>query len=166
MPRSTLAPFVVRRILPVLACVVVGCAGPEPVVDEGAAVAAALDTMRTALQSAVVARDAAALAALFADDAVLHEVDGSVVTGRAAIEARIAAVLPGVAGYALTSQRTDVGGDLAVDHQLFQLTLAEGAEPRVLHGNQLVVLRRGPDGSWRVAHTGAWLGASPEPHHH
>jgi uncharacterized protein (TIGR02246 family) len=148
--------------------VVLGACGraAQPPVEEETA-SQALSAMTTALQDAVVRRDAAAIASLFADSAVLHELDGATLTGRQAIEARIMAVLPRLQGYSISSQRLESSGDLAFDAQTFQLTLAvEDGEPRTLAGHQLVILRRQPDRTWKVIRSGAWIAPAAGVHQH
>ena len=160
---------VVRQTLFILPLALIGC-GEGRAAEDLTGASAALDAMRSTVLEAVLGKDASAIASLFADNAVAHDFDGQLIAGRKAIEARVAAVLPRVQAYSLTSQRFEAGGDLAYDQETFQLTLAAagGGEPQTITGHQLVIIQRQPDGTWKVVQCGSWVGvaAGMEGMHH
>jgi uncharacterized protein (TIGR02246 family) len=142
----------------VLASLLAGCTSAQT--TNGAAI---VDTVKAGLADAFVRHDAAALAGLFAEDGVVIAPDGTLLEGRSAIQKALTAMLPGVRGYSITSRRTEVDGGIAYDQETFQVTLAtDGAAERTITGHQLVVLRRAPDGGWRIVESGAWS-APPQP---
>ncbi|MDP2958219.1 MAG: SgcJ/EcaC family oxidoreductase [Longimicrobiales bacterium] len=159
----------VRRTLFILPLALIGC-GEGRAAEDTTGASAALDAMRSTVLEAVLGKDASAIASLYADDAVVHDFNGQLLTGRTAIEARVAAVLPRVEAYSLTSHRFEGSGDLAYDQETFQLTMAaaDGGEPRTITGHHLVIIKRQPDGTWKVVQSGSWAGvaAGMEGMHH
>jgi uncharacterized protein (TIGR02246 family) len=125
---------------------------------------AVVDSVQTALQKAFIARDAPAIARLFADDAVAIEPDGTILEGRPAIEAGIGELLPGVRAYGVTAGRAERSDDLVYGQATFQLGMgAPGEEARPLSGHLLLILQRGADGSWKIVRSGAWSAAAEMP---
>jgi len=132
----------------------------EPAVDT-AAVVAQVAQVRTAWRQAALAHDAAGVAALYTDDAVFVGSDGQAVSGRAAIQEALAPFVAGMSGMELSATHTVAGVDLASDMGTYSQTLQtpEGAE-QSMTGSYLVVLRRQPDGSWKILQQ---LSALPAP---
>jgi uncharacterized protein (TIGR02246 family) len=144
-----------RRIALVAAALLLGCAQDDA---GGPSAAAVVEAMKNAVTDAVIRKDPAALGALFAEDAVVLEPDGRILEGRAAIEARLAELLPRVQAYSLSSRRLEQSNDLAYDQETFGLTLAGGdGSNRHLTGHQLIVLRRQQGGHWTIVRSGSWL---------
>jgi uncharacterized protein (TIGR02246 family) len=144
------------RVALVAAALLVGCARGDA--DGGPSAAADVEAMKNALTEAVIRKDPAALATLFAEDAVVVEPNGRILEGRAAIEARIAEVLPQVQAYSLSPRRLEESEELAYDQETFGLTLAGvDGSIRNLTGHHLVVLRRQPGGNWTIVRSGSWL---------
>lgn len=117
--------------------------------------------MKAAVLDGFLRKDPAAIAALFSEQAELLGPDGRAITGRSAIEARIAEVLPRVQAYSIGSARSHAAGELAYDRETFHLTMAaaDGAEPRTIIGHHLVILERQRDRSWKVVLSGWWVPA-------
>ena len=126
---------------------------------------AAIESMQSALLQGIVSRDPAAIVALFADSAVVHAPDGMTMTGREAIAAHIAMLLPGVQGYSLSSRRVAASDDLAYEEVTFQVVAEIDGDPsREITGSALIVLGRGADG-WRIVSAGIWVGSLAEMNH-
>ena len=150
----------------VLAALLLTACAREAASDESAA-STAVEAMKATLTDALIHKDPAMVAALYSEDAVVLEPDGRVLEGRPAIAARIAALLPHVHGYSISSRRLDASGQLAYDRETFQLTLADqDAAPRTITGHQIVVLRRQADGTWRIVQSGSWVPAGEAAHQH
>ena len=149
-------------VLLLVALAIAGC-GLERLANDTASALAALESMQASVLDAVVRKDPAPLVALFADDAVVHGADGTAFEGKDAIAARIAALMPRVQAYSLTSRHLEASGDLAYDDATFNLTLAgvDGGSSQALIGTTVLVLRRQPDRTWRIIQAGSWLGPHP-----
>ncbi len=104
---------------------------------------------------AMRARDAARVAAAYAEDGVYVGPDGSVVVGRAAFEASLRgklASMPPVTGGSITQdglQSIQPGLIYEWGHGALELTTPSG-EKRLSGGRYLSVWRRGDDGVWRI----------------
>jgi uncharacterized protein (TIGR02246 family) len=122
--------------------------GAAPLSDEDIA---ALNALKDAYVEAMLAGDAEALAALYADDATIMPADRPSVEGRAAIRDALQPV-PGVTVQDLTftSVETDGYGDLAFSRVTWSETqVVEGMEaPITLTGKSVVIFRKQEDGSW------------------
>ena len=153
-------------VLLMVALATAGC-GLERLANDTASAQAALETMQASILDAVVRKDPAPIIALFADDAILHDVNGMAIEGKVAIGARIAALMPRVQAYSLSSRHLEASGDLAYDDATFNLTLAgvDGGAAQQLIGSTVLVLKRQPDRTWRVIQAGSWLGMQPEMDH-
>jgi uncharacterized protein (TIGR02246 family) len=117
-----------------------------------AAVRAEVDQLRNDWLAAAERDDAAAVAQLYAEDAVVLSSDGEMpLQGRDAIQKAYTTDLPMVSKMELRPQDFHVSGDLAYDFGEFtqQVTLARG-KPMTISGNYLVILRRQDDGAWKL----------------
>ena len=137
----------------VLAVVLLGvsCARPrgEPSREE----IRALGDARGALIAAATSRDASALAAVYADDAVLMNPKVPDVKGRANIEAafRSAFTASAIRGMTLSPIDVRVLGDRAYELSTFtQLVETGGKAAAEDHGRVMLVWERKPDGPWKV----------------
>ena len=105
--------------------------------------------------------DAAAMAALFTDDASdVPPTASGILRGRAAIEAFNHGRVTGsqFSDITITTASLDVHGDLAVELGTYSLMVKTGdAEPAHRTGRYLVVWRHDGDGVWRI------LAHAPEP---
>ena len=104
-----------------------------------------------ALVEALARGDAAAAAALYADDGKLLTATSELIAGRIQIEAYWRAGLAlGLAGFALEPSELEVGDGTAVEIGRYALTLAGDGVPAD-SGTYLALHRRQADGSWRRA---------------
>jgi uncharacterized protein (TIGR02246 family) len=100
------------------------------------------------LTAALVRRDAAGAAALYADDAMLLAPSAALIAGRRDIEAYWGAgVSVGLVGIDLRPIDVQVVGPVAVEVGLYEVSLLDGGET----GKYCVLHRRGADGVWRRA---------------
>jgi uncharacterized protein (TIGR02246 family) len=98
------------------------------------------------LTTALVAHDAAAAAALYADDAMLLAPSAALIAGRGDIEAYWGAgVAVGLVGIELTPIDVRVIGAVAVEVGRYELSVRNGGET----GKYCVLHRRQTDGVWR-----------------
>ncbi len=154
--------IVILTLLVVLSLIVAGCqpadAPSEPVTPvaetataDPAADREAVGSLRDQWIAAAERDDAAAVAALYADDAVLTSPQNPRAEGREAIQAAFARDFPMGSDLEIRSSRTEVSGDLAYDYGEYsqRVTPAEG-EPMDVSGEYLVVLERQADGSWKI----------------
>lgn len=155
-----------KRVLSALAAtaVLAGCQG-EPRVDTKQ-IEAQLGEAEAQWNEAYAKRDAAALAAMYADDAALANPDSNIVTGKDAIA-------KAVGDYAsdpnfsveFRSDRTQVAasGDLAYTRGRYTLTMTnpQTKGPYTSKGNYLTVWRKQADGTWKAVEDFATTGAPP-----
>ena len=122
-----------------------------------------LGQMNRDFAAALNAKDAAAAAGLYTEDAVLIPPGEPVVRGRSAIEEywRNALELGGVREVSVETMDALSSGALGYETGSFVLT-ADGpdGEPVIDRGRYIELLRLEPDGTWRSTH-GIW-NASPE----
>jgi uncharacterized protein (TIGR02246 family) len=155
MPRSSLA---VVLALPVF---VIACAtAPGPLSD---ADLAAIGAVRESYRQAVLATDAAAIAAAYTPDGVEMPPHMPMAEGRDAIQARNEP-LGQVSEFQITSVETVGSGDLAYDRGTFTFTATVEGMPGPVtdSGRYLVIVRRQADGAWLLART-IWNSDLPLP---
>ncbi len=116
-------------------------------VDEVCRVAAAW-------QAAVNARDARAAVALVTDDVAVIHPDGHTTVGRTALELELRALFQRFA----VDEQAIVDETVVTDDWAYELsrvsthlTPASGGQPLRLRSKVLRILRRCPDGAWRIA---------------
>lgn len=116
-------------------------------------VTAKIDEGRLAFEAALRSGDAAAAAAIYADDATLLAPDADVVRGRNAIERFWrTGVETGIEQVELVVIELQQRGDVAVEVGHYALFLAPESGAHVVdRGRYLVVHRVEPDGHWRRA---------------
>ncbi len=97
----------------------------------------------------VLARDWDAVAAMYAEDAILCPPNQPAVKGRAAIRAWLSN-FPPVTAFTATDVRIDGHGDLAYGHGTFEITLTPpgAAAPIKDRGKYLDVRKKQKDGRW------------------
>jgi len=113
----------------------------------------AIDELRDAVTSAIVAGDAAAYANLCTEDVRLLHAGSQIITGRAELEAHNAAMFEAVSvtSLVLTPLETYGTGDLAYEVGTQELSI-EPTVPEFAGSRKYVhVFRRGSDGQWRFA---------------
>jgi uncharacterized protein (TIGR02246 family) len=101
--------------------------------------------------------DAAALAALYTEDATLLPPNSEMIKGREGIEAVWSAVIQmGAKGVVFTTVDVYGSGDLAYEVGNYVLTIQpEGQEPIEDKGKYVVVWKQIADGSWKM-HVDIW----------
>lgn len=142
------------------ALTVSGCAQPapppapaEPVADAPADVAA-INAARDAFMKAYAAGDAAAIGALYTDDAVSESNNQPSLQGRAAIVASLTSMFEQVAvSTKLSPVETRTLGSVGLDRGTYAVTVTPkaGAPPTTSEGRYMVIYVKGADGTWRVS---------------
>ncbi len=113
----------------------------------------AIDNLREAVTSAIIAGDAAAYANLCTEDVRLMHAGSPIITGRTELEAHNAAIFEAVTVTSLLLTPVEVygTGDLAYEVGTQELTI-EPAVPEFAGSRKYVhVFRRGSDGNWRFS---------------
>ncbi len=125
---------------------------------------AAIRGVAESYAEAMLANDYAAVAAHYAEDAVLMSPNAPLVEGRAAIQAGLEALRGSVTEYSNTPVEIEGRGDLAYARGTLSLAQAvEGmAEPVRDTAKYLVILRKQPDGSWLLTQV-CWNSDLPLP---
>lgn len=117
-------------------------------------VRAAIAAANSEYARALVAGDAHAVAAVFAQDAeVIPTGQRGFISGRAEIEAYEASRLEGrrYLDVVITTTQLEVSGDLAWESGTSSVTVQQGEKATAtLTGRYLAVWRREPDGRWRI----------------
>lgn len=116
---------------------------------------APINDVRNRYIAAYNAGDAAALAALFAEDAVSIPDHEAALEGRAAIQKHFETLFSQVtATLTVTPADTEVTGDIAHEHGTYSATVTPkaGGTAMTNDGRYLVVLKREADGAWRIHH--------------
>lgn len=131
--------------------VLAACGSPEqkPTVDETENVARA----SAAWDAAFNAGDAAALAARYDEDATSMPPNLPTLSGRANIEADVAAFFAAhVAEHHTRDADRRVSGDIAIERARYDLTITPRAGTAATResGKHIVVYRRQGDGAWKV----------------
>lgn len=110
-----------------------------------------LETANATWDAAFNRGDAAALAALYVDDARLSPGNGEVISGREAIGNLFRGFIDnGVRNHAISI--VDVGGSADLVHQVASWRAEALADGKTVHFGGILtsVLEKQPDGSWRV----------------
>jgi len=104
-----------------------------------------------AFATAINAKDFATAASVYADDVVFMPPNGEAITGRDNVRAWMAAYPP-FSNFVNTSVEIEGVGDLAYNRGTFELDVTPPGATAPLHdkGKYFEVLRRQPDGSWKV----------------
>ena len=113
----------------------------------------AIDELRDAVTSAIVAGDAAAYASLCTEDVRLLHAGSQIITGRAELEAHNSAMFEAVSVTSLELTPVEIygTGDLAYEIGEQKLTI-EPTVPEFAGSRKYVhVFRRGNDGEWRFS---------------
>jgi uncharacterized protein (TIGR02246 family) len=116
---------------------------------------APIGELRTSFQTAFNAGDAGAVAALYADDAVLQPDHHAAVAGKAAITQYYQEMFgQATMNLAITPGETERMGDIGHEHGTFTITVTpkSGGNAMTDQGNYLVIAKRGTDGSWKLHH--------------
>ena len=124
---------------------------PQPKTDVAADITA-VNALRDQFASALSSGDAAAVAAAYADDAVMMNPNQSTIEGKQTIQAWYEAMFKESAAKIVhTPLETQVAGDWAYDRGNAMITMTpktgKSTEESVKF---LVILKRQPEGSWKV----------------
>jgi uncharacterized protein (TIGR02246 family) len=112
---------------------------------------AAIAKLRDDWANGAHTQNASGVARLYAEDAVLVGSDQPLASGKSAIEAALAKNFPISHGLKISSENTDVSGDLAYDFGTYsELVQPPGGKETIVGGAYLVVLKRQSDGSWKI----------------
>ncbi len=113
----------------------------------------AINSLRDKFIALDNASDAAGLASLFTNDAVLMPPNQAAVTGNQAIESWFQTTFDQfTTEFTVASEELEVVGDWAFDWGAYMtaLTPRAGGEPTEDRGKYIVILRKQVDGSWRI----------------
>jgi uncharacterized protein (TIGR02246 family) len=131
-----------------LSAVLAGCGGGQ---THSAADMAGIDQLRQAYADAYSRRDAAAVAALYVDDAVELEGNGVIMKGRAALADMFAADTVNWGKITITpAGPATVFGDVAYESGTTAIEVTMGDKAITVPGSYLVVLRK-EAGAWKLA---------------
>ena len=129
---------------------------PEPKRDV-AADTAAINALGDQYAAAVNSNDAAAVAATYADDAIMMDPGEAAIEGKQAIQAVYEARAKENAGktvaftFAFTQLETQVAGDWAYDRGNYTVTVTpKSGKPMERSNKYLTIYKRQPDGSWKI----------------
>jgi uncharacterized protein (TIGR02246 family) len=148
-----------RYAFPLAVLTLVGCMQqtppPAPPPDTRAAEEAAIRAAVGEWGAAARAKDAAAFASFYADDAVLLLEASPDFTGRAAIGAMIGGMMQDP-NFAMSFETSSVvvarSGDIAYERGSYGLTLSDAnQQPAAQKGNYVMIWRKQADGIWKVA---------------
>jgi uncharacterized protein (TIGR02246 family) len=146
------------------------CAAPQPEAAEPAADPAAdmaaIAAMRQGYQTAFNAGDAAGVAAYLTADAYDMENGIPTMVGNSAVQEGLTANFQqNNAQIEITSQKTDVDGDIAYDRGTYRITMTPkaGGAAMTEEGRYLVVAKRQADGSWKLVELMGNVATPPAP---
>ncbi len=125
----------------------------------------AINSLRNEFIALDNASDAAGLASLYTNDAVLMPPNEAAVTGNQAIESWFQTTFDQfTTEFTVASEELEVVGDWAFDWGAYMtaLTPRAGGEPTEDRGKYIVILRKQVDGSWRIARD-IWNSDNPPP---
>jgi uncharacterized protein (TIGR02246 family) len=159
-------------LLPLFALTAVACVPAEEMAEPGEEAAATTEADAEAIQAlyaaygqAVTSGDAETWLAIFTDDVVIMPPDEAGFTGKEALRSWGQPYFDQFDMQATPStQEIQVAGEwaFAVDEYTFQATPKEGGEAAEERGKGIAVLRRQPDGTWKIAYR-AWNRDHPLP---
>ena len=125
--------------------------------SDPAAANAAVAQLRDAWVAAANRDDAAAIGAMYTEDAILIGADGVVNNGRAAIQSALAAQLPATSDLKVTEATAAVSGDVRYETGTYtQRFQTPGGTQTDLSGAYLVVTQKQSDGTWKIVRHGSW----------
>ena len=146
-----------------LPCLLLACASEDTVDDSAmggeAAMSAAVDveairaevaTIREAWINAANNDDAAIVAGLYSDDAIVIGPDGTTTSGRMAIETSFATEFGMASALSVTPTDFETDGTMASEMGEFSQTVTSEAGEQTVTGRYLVVLKRQSDGAWKL----------------
>ena len=146
---------------------IVACAptAVEPVEEATEADVEAINSLRDEFIALDNAGDAAGLASLYTNDAVLMPPNQAAVTGNQAIESWYQTTYDQFTiELTLAPDEVEVVGDWAFDRGTYMIALTPkaGGEPTEDRGKYIMILRKQVDGSWKIARD-MWSSDNPAP---
>ncbi len=126
---------------------------------------AALDDLRGEFIAAYNGGDATTLATLFTEDGMVMPANASAANGKEAVQSFYQAHFEQFTGtLAVSPEEHEVADDWAFERGSYALTLTPkaGGTPTDDEGNYLLISRRRPDASWRIARH-IWNSNNPVP---
>ena len=124
---------------------------------------AAIKVVEDRLVKGMLGKDWKAVAALYADEAVLMPPNAPAVVGGQAIVAWLSGAGMTISAFTISSESIEVENSLATDRGTYTLTftVAGMPGPATDRGKYLWALRKGSDGAWRI--TANMFGANSPP---
>lgn len=114
----------------------------------------AVDSMNTAMASAMARGDSKAISAMYASNAILDAPGAPLMSGADAISKNYDQMLSGVTlqGPAIHTDDVMTGGDLVVENGTWSWTAQPktGGKAQAQKGHYLTVWQRQPDGAWKI----------------
>ena len=163
--RTTLISIVLGVALALAACQPAPKQEAAPAPPSQAEIAAAINQVRATYETAVNAGDAAAVAALFTNDAISMPPSEPVLMGKEAIQSNLQSQLDQFKYEITITQDEAVGaGDWAYGRGTYALkaTPKAGGKAVDITGKYLNIMQHQPDGSWKIARH-IWNSDSPPP---
>jgi uncharacterized protein (TIGR02246 family) len=115
---------------------------------------APINALRDQYASMYNSGDVSGLGNLYTDDAVVMNNNQPAANGKEAILAAAQALVGQfTVNISIMPAKTEIVGDLAYEHGTFTMSLtpkAGGGAAMQENGNYLVILKRGPDGAWKL----------------
>ena len=151
--------MLLKQTMPIVisaALLAVGCGGGSQQTTTTQTDLTPINNLRTAFQAAYNAGDAAALAALYTDDAISLPDHHAAVQGKAAIQRYYEDEIfkQYMATIAIMPGDTEITGDLAHEHGTYSITVTPraGGNQMTDDGKYVVIFKRGADGIWKIHH--------------
>jgi uncharacterized protein (TIGR02246 family) len=142
-----------------VAGLVMGCASGDDRLSE--ADVAAIRAIEQEFAQASIARDFDRVLAQRTDDIVWMPPNSPALVGKDAVRQALEANPP-ASGFVITSEQTEGSDDLAYDRGTYVYSVVVGTDTVNEGGKYLQILRRQPDGSWRLA-VEIWNANQPPP---
>jgi uncharacterized protein (TIGR02246 family) len=121
----------------------------SPAMDRQA-VDTGIDQIRDSWIEGALAKDAAAVASLYTQDAMMVGASGEQMDGRMAIQEGLAPGFENITSMDVTSLDRRYGADLVADMGRFSQTMEMEGGEQTIEGYYMVVARRQADGSWKL----------------
>lgn len=149
-------------LLLLLSGALISCAAPEREEMDVAQVRQAIEDVNAKFSDFVRQGDAAGIASLYTEDAVLLAPNRDMVRGREAIEKAMKGVLDmGAKDLSLTTVDVGGSGDIAYEVGRYVMTLQPADHQSIQDvGKYVVVWKKGDDGQWQL-HVDIWNSSQP-----
>lgn len=121
--------------------------------DDVEAVTAAVNQVWEQYASSLNAGDVDKYMALWADDAMQFPPESLPIVGKEALRAGLESELEAITyDMEITNKEVNVSGDMAVARGTYAATITfkDGSEPIAIDGKYMTLLKRQPDGSWKI----------------